>query len=103
MSVSWPTLHFQGGWGLGGGDLISVLSNVCSLGDDKDEASDGTIHLAHCVLVEVDRLAIFQPLALSRRVGDFTLHHSSLGVCYHQIPERLLDSTAWEEEIVPVS
>lgn len=58
------TLHFQGGGGLGHGDLVGVLSNVDSLGDDNNETTHGTVHLTQRVLIEVNRLAIFQPLAL---------------------------------------
>lgn len=54
-----PTLDFQVGWGLGGGDLVSVLSNVSGLSDDDNEASDSTVHLAQHVLVEVNRLTVF--------------------------------------------
>lgn len=98
-----PTLDFQGGRGLGGGDLIGVLSNVCASGDDDDEASDGTVHLTQRVLIEVDGLAIFQPLALSRGVGYFTLEQGSLGVGHYQITQGLLDSATWEQRIVSIS
>lgn len=70
-----PTLNFQGGKSLGGGDLISILSDVCGFGDDDDEASLRTINLTQDVVVEVQWLAIFQPLAFHRWVCHFTLEH----------------------------
>lgn len=48
-----PTLNFQGGKRLGGGNLISILSNVCGFGDDDDEASCSTVRLTQDVFIEV--------------------------------------------------
>lgn len=98
-----PTLNFQGGKGLGGGDLISILSHVCGFGDDDDEASFGTVSLTQDVVVEVERLAVFQPLALHRWVCHFTLEHGGLGVSYQQITQRLLDGTPWGQVSTSVS
>lgn len=70
-----PTFNFQGGKSLGGGNLISILSDVCGFGDEDDEASLRTINLTQDVVVKVQGLAIFQPLAFHRWVCHFTLEY----------------------------
>lgn len=91
------TLHAEVAGGLGVGHLVGVLPDVLRSGDGDDKTSDGALHLAHHVLVEVHGLAVLQPPALGVGVGDFTLQRRSLRLGHHDVLQRPRDGATWRQ------
>lgn len=89
------TLNPEVSSGFGVGHLVAVLSDILGPGDDDDEASDGSLHLAHHVLTEVHMMTLLQPLALSVGVGNLTLELSCLRLSHGHVLQGPRDGSTW--------